>query len=90
MRIIIEKIPQNKNKKTKTKRISICMACIIRSETKLLYIFYLYKLQKRRIVKERAKQREKNNNKIEQKLNIAANQFIHTHAYIYIESIYIL
>lgn len=39
------------------------MACIIRSETKLLYIFYLYKLQERRIVKAKQRKEKQKENK---------------------------
>lgn len=66
MRIIIEKIPQNKNNKKKRKQkqnVFLFVWHVLFEAKQLLYIFYLYKLQKRRIVKERAKQRKKNNNK---------------------------
>lgn len=56
----------------------------------IIYFLFIQTAEETHSERKSKTEREKNNSKIEQKLNIAANQFIHTHAYIYIESIYIL
>lgn len=58
----------------------------------IIYFLFIQTAEETHSERKSKTEREKNNSKIEQKLNIAANQFIHTHTrvHIYRIDIYIM